>query len=334
MHMGIWHLACGSHVDVKRAYSHLAGSVHETTARRALETMSDSSLKNLRVEVRDGEKRYQVLYRYVLDNIQEFSRVWEGGIALENRMICGTACTAIGLEDCAEDAFDFVDRFMRVLKNERSELTVTKILSDINWNHIRGVQTLHVLRTLFSFVPSLSHMEKVISEAFRTKYAIHRMREGRKTKVVPLRCNAEHEIETAGMVRALQDFFSQAGISPMLGSRLLTWVGGDGGSVLAVDHAKKYLAAQYDPEDPESDYRNLHNVLPTLGIWHTQSTMQNTIAANHYGPVVTNDPSALARSAACAGFKRPTNFKDCANYYPLSRSMTAIWETQILDCWR
>lgn len=223
---------------------------------------------------------------------------------------------------------------MRILRNERAELTVTKLFKDINWDHIRGVQSLHVFRALTSFVPSLQPLEKVISEAFRTKFAIHRMREGRKTKVVPLSCNSEHKIETAGMLRALMDFFLQAGISPSHADSLITWVGGDGGSLLAIDTAKKYTATMYDPEDEESDHKNLHNVMSTLGIWHTQATIQNSIAANHYGPPVTDDPSALSRSTTCAGFKRPTDFKDCSNYYPLSQSMTAIWEAQIIDCWR
>ncbi|KAE9391866.1 hypothetical protein BT96DRAFT_831430, partial [Gymnopus androsaceus JB14] len=47
IHMGIWHIATGSHVNVKCAYSHLAGSVHETTAQQALETMAETSLENL-----------------------------------------------------------------------------------------------------------------------------------------------------------------------------------------------------------------------------------------------------------------------------------------------
>ncbi|KAE9393583.1 hypothetical protein BT96DRAFT_999358 [Gymnopus androsaceus JB14] len=277
--MGVWHIACGSHVD-------------------------------------------------------EFLRVWEGGIGLENRMICGCTCTMIGLEDCAPDAFDAEDCLACILKNERPGLTVSQLWNDINWEHICGVQTLHVLRALLSYCPLLNFMEKLVSEAFRTKYAIHCMRAGWKTKVVPLGCNSEHEIETAGMLHALHNFFSQAGVSPDLASSLLAWVTGDGGSLLAIDNAKKYLAAMYDPEDPESDYKNLHHVIPTLGIWHTQSTMQNTIAGNHYGPLATDVPSALSQSAACTGFKHPTNFKDCGNYYPLQQSMTAVWETQIIDCWR
>ncbi|KAE9403800.1 hypothetical protein BT96DRAFT_777099, partial [Gymnopus androsaceus JB14] len=68
MHMGIWHIACGSHVNVKCAASHPATSIHETTARQALATMADTLLENLQTEVRQGQKYYQVLYRFILNN--------------------------------------------------------------------------------------------------------------------------------------------------------------------------------------------------------------------------------------------------------------------------
>ncbi|KAE9385362.1 hypothetical protein BT96DRAFT_949893 [Gymnopus androsaceus JB14] len=294
IHMGIWHIATGSHVDA--VFMKLLPD-------KLLRPWLKHPLKifELRLGNPEDEKRYQVLYRFVLDNIQEFLRVWEGGIGLENRMICACACTAIGLEDCTKDAFDFVDRFLRILKNEQAGLMVEKLYQSNNWTHICGVQSLHVLHALFSFVPSLEPMEKLVSDLFQTDFAIHCMREGHKTKVTPLGCNSEKEIETAGMLCAIHNFLSQAGVSPVQASHLISWFGGDGGSVLAMDTVKKYLATMYDPEDPESDYKNLYNILLTI---------------------------------ACAGFKCLTNFKDCGNYYPLSQSMTTIWETQILDCWR
>ncbi|KAE9386073.1 hypothetical protein BT96DRAFT_1006435 [Gymnopus androsaceus JB14] len=319
MHMGIWHIACGSHVDVKHAYSHLATSVHETTARRALEMMGETSIKNLQKEVGAGQQRWQVLYCFVLDNIQEFQKVWEGGLGRENHIICGTACTVIGLDDCADNAFDFIDRFIHILKNERAKLTTMMLYYDsINWTHIQNIQTLH----------------STVSKLFHSNHAIHCMRDGCKIQVVPLGSNAECKILTPEMVHAIHDFCGQAGVKPEFAPSLITWAGGDGGSVLAILHAQKLLATMYDPSDPESDYKILHNLLLTTGIWHTQATSLNTIAANHYGPLVTNDPSALSKSAACAEFKRPSNFKDCSNYYHLSRSMTTFWETQVLDCWR
>lgn len=94
------------------------------------------------------------------------------------------------------------------------------------------------------------------------------------------------------MLRALMDFFQQASLSPSHANSLITWVEGDGSLFLPVN--MKYTATMYDAEDGESDYKNLHNIMSTIGIWHTQATIQNSIAANHYGPPVTDDPSALS----------------------------------------
>ncbi|KAE9383972.1 hypothetical protein BT96DRAFT_1008576 [Gymnopus androsaceus JB14] len=239
MHMGIWHIACGSHVDVKRAYSHLVTSVHETTARRALEMMGETSIKNLQKEVGAGQQCWQVLHCFVLDNIQEFQKVWEGGLGRENCMIYGTACTAIGLDDCADNAFDFIDWFMHILKNECAKLTTMMLYDSINWTHIQNIQT------LFEFEPSLEHMKSTVSELFHSNHAIHCMQDGCKTRVVPFGSNAECEI-----------------LIPEMAGR-------DGGSVLAILHAQKLLATVYDPSDPKSNYQILHNLLPTTE-WFTK----------------------------------------------------------------
>ncbi|KAL0057682.1 hypothetical protein AAF712_015669 [Marasmius tenuissimus] len=145
----------------------------------------------------------------------------------------------------------------------------------------------------------------------------------------------EKEMETSGMIQCLDDFFKQSGAKPEYASKLISWVSGDGGSVMAMDCAKKYRALMYEPSKPSTtDYNTLHHLLPTMEIWHAQATCQNTIAENHYGPAASSDPSALSRSANAAKFKHPTNFRDSSNYYNLSRSMGTFWDALILDCWR
>ncbi|THU99509.1 hypothetical protein K435DRAFT_939012 [Dendrothele bispora CBS 962.96] len=334
MQNGIWHIACQSHVDVRRIDCHKGASVHDTTARRALATIAEDSLEGLRVDMAKSNEEMQMSYRWVLDNIQQFLKVWEAGIGRDNLLVTGCAGTAIGMQDIAPGAFDLKDHVDRILKHDSAELTVHKLWASIDWNHISGVQSIHVLLALIYFIPDLKFMEEQANNLLRSRYAIHRMREGRKTVLVPLGTNSEREIETEGMKRSIHDFLQQSGFKPEYASHLIAWFGGDGGSVLAMDRAKRYLSLHHDPDDPQSDYNTLHNLLPTIGIWHTQATNQNTIAENHYGPAVTNDPSALSRSASCANFKRPSNFKDCGNYYPLHRSMSTFWNAQIIDCWR
>ncbi|THU78559.1 hypothetical protein K435DRAFT_588157, partial [Dendrothele bispora CBS 962.96] len=334
MQNGIWHIACQSHVDVKRIDSHKGASVHDTTARTALATIAENSLRKLQDDMQKGTKHLSMRYRWVLDNVQQYVKVWEGGIGRDNLLITGCVGTAILMDDVTPGAFDLHDHMNRVLKNESAKLTTQNLWESINWDHISGIQSLHVLLALLIYIPSLNSMEIKVNELFRGKYAIHRMRRGRKTTLIPLGTNSEREIETEGMKRALHDFFEQSGVQPECASDLIVWVGGDGGSVLAMNRAKRYLAQHYELGDSESDYKILHNLLPTIGIWHTQSTNQNMIAENHFGPAVTNDPSALSRSASCANFKRPSNFKDCSKFYSLHRCMSTCWNAQILDCWR
>ncbi|KAJ8087622.1 hypothetical protein PM082_006455 [Marasmius tenuissimus] len=335
---GVWHIACKSHIDVKRLYCRMGGSVADVTARTALRTLADDALAGLRTEVETANRNGRVTRRWVIDNTQRHSAVHEGGMARESRLITGTAGTAILLDDVASNAFDLADYTARVLKNERRTLTTLELYESIDWTHIHGIQALHALRTLCHFTPCLNPMLKLISERFRSRedgYAIHRMRDGRKTAVQPLGTNSEKEMETSGMIQCLDDFFKQSGAKPEYASKLISWVSGDGGSVMAMDRAKKYRALMYEPSKPSTtDYNTLHHLLPTMEIWHAQATCQNTIAENHYGPAASSDPSALSRSANAAKFKRPTNFRDSSNYYNLSRSMGTFWDALILDCWR
>jgi hypothetical protein len=85
--------------------------------------------------------------------------------------------------------------------------------------------------------------------------------------------------------------------------------------------------------DNHKSFRNRIATRPTPEIWHGKAMMINSIAANHYGPATSQDPSSLSRSSGAAGFKRPTNLNSC-DYYPTVRSMTLVWEAQVLDCWR
>ena len=171
-------------------------------------------------------------------------------------------------------------------------------------------------------------MSKDISARFCLEpIAKHRMREGRKTVVQPLGTNAERETETQGMARAIMDFDEQMGVGSEAADHLLSWVHGDGASYATTLRLQKYLCSIPD------NHKSFQNWIATPEIWHAKATMVNSIAANHYGPATSQDPSSLSRSSGATGFKRPTNLNSC-DYYPTVRSMTLIWEAQVLDCWR
>ena len=328
MVLGIWHFAAKSHVDVKRVYSRFGNTVSDTTARKALDSLTGSSLAILRESVKAATERGETEWCLVLDNVQEYCPVYEGGIARQSILKVGTAATAIRLDDCKPGAFDLQSHLARVAQKKRNTMTVESLRTDIDWTHVQAVQSLHWTRVLVDYIPELKDMSKEISAKFRSEpIAKHRMREGRKTAVQPLGTNAERETETQGMARAILDFDEQMGIDSDAADRLLCWVRGDGASYATTLRLQKYLCSIPD------NHKSFRNRITTPEIWHAKATMINSIAANHYGPATSQDPSSLSWSSGAAGFKRPTNLNSC-DYYPTVRSMTLIWEAQVLDCWR
>ncbi|KAJ7431586.1 hypothetical protein B0H11DRAFT_2384233, partial [Mycena galericulata] len=68
--LGIWHFACKSHVDVKRVYCRFGSTVSDSTARKALNSMSEASLADLRQSVQGATARWESEWGKGLDNVQ------------------------------------------------------------------------------------------------------------------------------------------------------------------------------------------------------------------------------------------------------------------------
>jgi len=295
---------------------------------KALDSMTGSSLALLRDSIKDATKRGETEWCLVLDNVQQYCPVYEGGIARQSILKVGTAGTAICLDDCKPGAFDLQSHLTRVAEKKRTTMMVETLRTDIDWTHVHSIQSLHWVRVLVDYIPELKSMSKEISARFRSEpIAKHRMHEGRKTMVQPLGTNAERETETQGMAQAIMDFDEQMGLGSEAADCLLSWVCGDGASYATTLRLQKHLCSIPD------NYLSFRNRIATPEIWHAKATMINSIAANHYGPGTSKDPSSLSRSSNAAGFKHPTNLSSC-DYYPTVRSMTLIWEAQVLNCWR
>jgi hypothetical protein len=286
-------------------------------------------MKKLKDDVAQGISVGEVRYQIVLDNVQQYCIKRERGLLHEDELIVGTAATAVRLDDCAPSAFNLQDHLDRIVKKDRLSLTTQSLYDDIDWKYMHEVQAHHWARVLVNFIPPLSPLIPVLNAQFRgDAIAKHRMREGRKTVIQPLGTNSERETETQGMMRAILDFEKQMGLDAKAMENLLFMVRGDGASIAAIGRIKKYLSAHPD------DYKSFRNRLPPgPEIWHTRATDLNSIAANHYGPRSTPDPSSLSRSANAANVKRPANLKKC-DFYPTARSITLFFEARVLDCFR
>ncbi|KAJ6545695.1 hypothetical protein B0H19DRAFT_1308385 [Mycena capillaripes] len=324
--LGIWLFATKSHIDVKRVYSRFGSTVSDSTACKALASMSDASLAKLREEIRDATARGETEYGKIVDNVQQYATVYEHGLGRENQLKVGTACTAFKFDDCKPGAFNADDHISRVIKQERQTMTTESVYRSIDWQHIEDVTELHFLRVLADYDPHLNHMSTEISARFRTVHAKHRLHPHRKV-LQPLPTNAEREVENKGMFNGLLDFEKAMGIEPDKCDNLLSWLRGDGASHATAMRLKRLLAVC------PNIYNSLRNLISTPETWHTKSTDLNSCASNHYGRAASKDPSSLSRSSNAANMKRPTDLKKC-DFYPTSRSMTMIWEARVLDCWR
>lgn len=165
MALGVWHFAAKSHIDVKRVYSRFGNIVSDNTVRNALDSMTGSSLSILRDSVGAATERGQTEWCLILDNVQEYCPVYEGGIARESILKVGTAATAIHLDDCKPGAFDLGAHLLRVAQMDRKQMTVETLRTDIDWDHLRNVQVLHWVRVLVNYVPDLNFLSSEVSRS-------------------------------------------------------------------------------------------------------------------------------------------------------------------------
>ncbi|KAF9048061.1 hypothetical protein BDZ89DRAFT_1127021 [Hymenopellis radicata] len=330
--IAVWLFSCKAHSDIKRVFSRLGLAVDDKTAHRALNALGEARLAALRGATAEALEKKEPYCRKVLDNIQQYQLVHEHNIGKKSMLITGTAATAIRLDDCEPGAFNLDDYHDRLVRNERSTLTTEGLFQDVDFEHLHRVMCLHVVRMLCEHVPSLDPLRPRISERFRSDpIQKHRMREGRKSYVVPLGANSHYEMEAHGMKEAQKDFDTQVGYKPdeVVKANILIWDGGDGGSFLSGGNVKRHLFPQMVQLDV---YYSFVNRLWTTDIWHVKANMLNVMAVNYYGPKTTKDPSALSRSAAAANLYVPTKPSAC-NFYPASRAMRTICEAQVLDIW-
>ncbi|KAJ7687522.1 hypothetical protein B0H17DRAFT_1136251 [Mycena rosella] len=184
--LAVWQFACKTHVDEKWIFSRFGFTVHDTTARACLDTLTDSSLAKLRGSVAEGIKNGTMRWQIILDNVQQYCRQRDLRLGREDVLKVGTAATEILLEDCAPGAFDLQNHLDLVIKQERRELTIDSLYGDINWAYIHELTALHWVRILVYFIPQLAYLCQEVTAAFNSeKMTKRRLPKGRKTVMQP-----------------------------------------------------------------------------------------------------------------------------------------------------
>ncbi|KAJ7157224.1 hypothetical protein C8R46DRAFT_1165604 [Mycena filopes] len=315
-------LPLATHVDEKRIFSRFGFTVHDTTTRACLDSLTESSMVKLRQSVAEGIANGTMYW-------QEYCRQRDHRLGREDVLKVGCAATAILLEDCAPGAFNLQDHIDRVMLQERRNLTVQSLWADIDWKYIHKLTAIIWVRILVHFIPQLAHLRAEVAALLRSAAMTKRcLPKDRVTVMQPVGTNTEHSTETHGMMRALLDFFAQLGLDEKAFENLIFMPRGDGASIAAIWRIKKFLSAHTD------HFKAFRNIVPPgPEIFHTRWTSLNSISANSYGPASSADPSGLSKSATAAGAKRPTNLKK-VEFFPTSRSMKLFFEARVLDCWR
>ena len=81
-------------------------------------------------------------------------------------MKVGTAATVFEINGFSAAALDIMDKKRRTMENKRKELTVQKLESLIDFEHIIHVCALQWLRVLVNFVPSLRKYQKNVNQHY------------------------------------------------------------------------------------------------------------------------------------------------------------------------
>ncbi|THU88270.1 hypothetical protein K435DRAFT_917531 [Dendrothele bispora CBS 962.96] len=194
--MSIHYFSSQAHTELRRLTSRMGLSVHDSTARKSIASMTMKAQTQMQEETLEAAQKGTVSKCYLVGNCQRYADVYEGGVLRQSKMKVGTFGIECNLEDCPDNAWDAQDHFNRIAENQRASMSVNDLWTSIDWTHRHNSMSLYVLRTLAEEVSSLKKYIDIIDEKFKSSMAIHRIPEKRRTVIQPLGTNAEHELET------------------------------------------------------------------------------------------------------------------------------------------
>lgn len=241
------------------------------TISSALETLADSGEKWLRA-VADSDDESALL---LIDNTQHYNNQRQQRYGRESKMIKGVTGTGVGQPRFSPGALDLDAWIAARTSGTRYSLTIEKLLSLIDYDHLNLTGKLHWADVLVSSFPQLSCYKTRLADLFSENARATRIPEGHRSHVQPLRSNGCDPAKTTEMSSALDDFFStQLGQTAETWKRRVTFVGGDGGTYEMLLRLQKYLQTQ------ETEYARLDWMVPVLQLWHAKWTALGRVTNN------------------------------------------------------
>ncbi|KII90822.1 hypothetical protein PLICRDRAFT_123648 [Plicaturopsis crispa FD-325 SS-3] len=318
---GMLYFGSSAPVDLFRYNSRAGNMPAYTSVHRMLRELSLQEAKVTEAHGRDPNTVGIIR----LDNVQNYLRQRDHRVGRQNKLNIGIAATYFEVEGIDPKVLDLDDKRRYLAKNLRKDLTVDKLLSLIDNDHLETIGILQWLQAL-TRIPELAHMKEFISILYRERAAKQPL-PAVANKTHPLASSGLNETVNTELKDALVDFSGQIGQSSTDFLRRLGPIGGDGLTYEKFLLLKEYLQFH------DNDFESLETLEPMLEWWHTEWTDLNRVFETHWGPPLSNDPSTLGHSAAKIGRKTPPNLKK-VDYYAGTQLAYLILDVRMLDCWR
>ncbi|KAJ3991231.1 hypothetical protein F5050DRAFT_1802198 [Lentinula boryana] len=317
--------ACQTNLYLFAHESRVGASTNYTTVLRMLDKHAKANAAAVE-EIAHSKTRAGILR---FDNMQKQINVCHQRLGHTSQMLIGCAGTYCEGEELEEGALDLDDKKRCLKQNLRASLSFDQLWSLIDHDFFTKVLPLQWLGTLFGFLDDLPEIHQYgnqlqqLYEKIGTKQKVSPC----TTKVYPLKSNAYNETVTAELLKAIQDFLAQLGMSSDHFVRRLILAGGDGLSYERMVQLKNYL------QFLENDFDRLDLLEPFLETWHTIWTNLSRIYEAHWVGLTSADPSTLGFGGNTLKRKEPGNVSkvDYYHYIDLLECQVEAW---MLDIWR
>ncbi|KAJ7580007.1 hypothetical protein C8J56DRAFT_1058311 [Mycena floridula] len=293
---GLLYFAASAPVDLFAYESRVGTMPAYTTIYKALKHLADQSAARLRTVGADPLKWGVV----ILDNVQAYKCKRDMRIGGVDSMTTGTAATFVEVATMDPQAVCYDDKLRRIKENKRASLTVDKLLSLIDSNHLEIIGSLQWLHMLVKYIPQLAKYKLMVTTLYQTRAAKQQV-PVRASKIYPLASNGKNEASTTELKDATLDFLEQIGQTREKHLRRVQPFGGDGSTFQNFLNIKHYL--QFHPHEFES----FGLLEPLLQGWHT--------------------------IAGKIGRPAPPNLKK-VDYFPCLQLGYTVLDARMLDCTR
>lgn len=225
--IGVWLFSNAVAVETYVIFNRLGISIAYTSVLDFLHTLSSKTREDLQ------KSAVGRLWLLIYDDINHMFRPGNPDIGDKDTMHCGTAGTKVEIEDCeAEKALDPEPLHKAQAEGRRKARSLDTLLKKLDHAKMSSIFKLHILSFLIENVELLAHHQELVTLRLRTTDAVHRMRDGRKTKLSPLATSDLNSGNTAETAKVLDDYIlDQMNLPKDEVHRFLCIVGGDQSSV-------------------------------------------------------------------------------------------------------